>query len=93
MTPVREEPERSAKDTIKQLLENGWYVFGERTPGRKKLKQGDRICFYQTGTGIVAQAEVDGIPEHKQLPYVKEPERYPWAFKIKAPTTSLTSRL
>ncbi len=83
MTPVREEPERSARETIKQLLDNGWYVFGERTPGRKKLKSGDRICFYQTGTGVVAQAEVDSPPERKQLPYVKDPDRYPWAFKVK----------
>ncbi len=48
----------------------------------KALKPGDRICFYETGKGVVAEAEVASAPEHRHLPYVRTPEKYPWAFRV-----------
>jgi hypothetical protein len=68
LTPVSNDPEASAKETISMFLKAGWYVFGDRTPGRKALKPGDRICFYESGVGIVADAEVASIPEQKAPP-------------------------
>lgn len=62
MTPVRDEPDRSAKDTIDQLLGHGWYVFGGRTPGRKKLKPGDQICFYTRFGGGEWHPNSDTLP-------------------------------
>jgi hypothetical protein len=70
MAPVRDEPEMSAEATIRGLAEAGWYVFGESTPGRKRLKPGDRICFYESGVGVVAEAEVASRPE-RQPPAVR----------------------
>jgi hypothetical protein len=35
LTPVADDEHGSAKDTIKRLLDQGWYVFRTTTPGRK----------------------------------------------------------
>jgi len=85
LTPVRDEEDWTARDTIRLLLNAGWYVFGESTPGRKRLKPGDRICFYETGVGVVAEAVVASHPERRP-PAIKHafktPEKFPWSFKV-----------
>jgi len=82
MTPVADEEGWTAEDCIRELLGSGWYVFGERTPGRRLLKPGDRICFYRSAVGVVADAEVASEPERKIVPDVNA-ERFPWAFKVR----------
>jgi hypothetical protein len=83
MTPVSDDEDASADDTIRTILKEGWYVFGDRTPGRKRLGVGDRLCFYRSGGGVVAEATVASAPEHKALTIVRHPEKYPWAFRVK----------
>jgi len=58
------------------------YAFGERTPGRKHIKVGDWICFFATGVGVVGHARVASIPERKGHPKLRNPEKYPWVFKV-----------
>ncbi len=86
LTPVRDDQDRTARDIICDLLGSGWYVFGESTTGRKRLKPGDRICFYETGVGIVAEATVASHPERKP-PATKvaviNKERFPWSFRVR----------
>jgi hypothetical protein len=62
-------------------LDQNVYVFGDRTPGRKSLKAGDRISFYQTQAGVVVEATVASTPERKAVKFAKDPERFPWAFR------------
>jgi hypothetical protein len=83
MTPVADDEDGTAEDAIRTLLESGWYVFGEKAPNRKRLKAGDHICFYQSGLGVVAEAEVVNSPERKVIKHVRHPEKYPWAFEVK----------
>lgn len=83
LTPVRDRENATGEKVIRDLLDSGWYVFGDRTPGRKNLKPGDRICFYWSGVGVVADAEVANAPQRKKIGHVREPERFPWAFKVK----------
>ncbi len=83
LTPVANEAEASAEATIRSLLDQGCYVFGDRTPGRKRLKSGDQLCFYQTGLGVVAEATVASTPERKIIKFVRHPDRFPWAFRVK----------
>lgn len=85
LTPVADEKEATARDTIKGLLDSGWYVFGERTAGRRSLKPGDRVAFYESGVGVVADAEVVSIAERRSVPGVRHPERFPWAFRVGKP--------
>jgi hypothetical protein len=85
MTPVTDDEDGSAQEIIRTLLESGWYVLGDKAQGRKRLKSGDHICFYQSGLGVVAEAEVAASPERKAIPHVRHPDKYPWAFKVKAP--------
>jgi hypothetical protein len=83
MTPVSDDEDGTADETIQGILKDGWYVFGDRTPGRKRLSVGDRLCFYRSGGGVVAEATVASTPERKILKIVRHPEKYPWAFQVK----------
>jgi hypothetical protein len=85
LTAVASDEVESAQEVITKLLQAGWYVFGERTPGRKRLKPRDLLCFYETGVGVVAEAEVTSEPERRTLPNVRHAERFPWAFQAKNP--------
>lgn len=82
LTPVSDDDDSSAEETIRALLSHGDYVFGDRTPGRKQLKPGDRLAFYESGKGVVAEAEVASVPELRKVTYVRHAEKYPWAFKV-----------
>lgn len=85
ITPVSNEGGIPAKETIAALLNAGWYVFGEKTPGRKQLKLGDRICFYESGVGVVAEAEVASPPERKPpmaKGIAKNLDKFPWSFRL-----------
>jgi hypothetical protein len=83
MTSVKDEPGSRAKVKIRGLLDRGWYVFRSGTPGRTLLREGDRLCFYEAGVGVIAEATVASKPELRYVPFNPDPERYPWAFKIK----------
>lgn len=86
MTPVRGDEEQSAEKVIETLVsEEGIYAFGDRTPGRSNLRPGDWICFYASGIGVIAHTKVDSLPERKPHPKVRDPERYPWTFRLKDP--------
>jgi len=83
LTPVRGDQESSAEDVIKKLVgEHGIYAFGDKTPGRSGVKPGDWICFYASGSGVVAHAKISSKPERKPDPRVRNSERYPWTFKV-----------
>lgn len=82
LTPVSDEKESPAEQTIRSLLDQGWYVFGETTRGRKVIRAGDRICFYQSGVGVVASATVTSSVEKKPIRFVRNPDAYPWAFGV-----------
>jgi hypothetical protein len=85
MTPVKNEDGRTAEETIRTLLDSGWYVFGDGTAGRKRLKAGDRICFYEAGKGVVADAVVRSSAELGDVPGVKWPLKYRWRFRVSDP--------
>lgn len=85
LTPVSDEAETAAKDTIADLLNAGWYVFGDKTPGRKRLEPGDRICFFESGVGVVAEAEVASLPEREPPAakgIAKNLKAFPWSFRL-----------
>ncbi len=83
LTSIADKEEGTGEQALRELLEQGWYVFGERTPGLKDLKPGVRICFYWSGHGVVAEATVDSTPERRRIPRVHDPDKYPWAFRVK----------
>lgn len=90
ITPVRDEEEETASETIQKLVGKlQFYAFGERTPGRKSIKQGDKICFYETANGIVAHATVNSSPKKEYRKEIRNPESYPWIFSLKEPTLYL----
>ena len=83
ITPVKDDEYATAQETIINILDKRKiYAFGERTPGRKKIKSGDMICFYETGNGIIAHAEVRSKPIYEPNEAVKNPDLYPYTFKV-----------
>ncbi len=83
LTPVKGDEEQTAEDVLQTLLsQEGIYAFGEKTPGRKHLKPGDRMCFYAAGKGIVAHATVGSAPEKTPHPAVRHSDKYSWVFKV-----------
>lgn len=83
LTPIRSDAEETAEEGVRKLVaQEGIYAFGERTPGRKHLKPGDWICFYASGTGVVAHARVASKPKNEPHPKLRNPDLYPWTFKV-----------
>jgi hypothetical protein len=83
LTPVKGDKDQSAEDVLQTLLgQEGIYAFGERTPRRKELKAGDRMCFYAAGKGVVAHATVGSAPQKQRHPKVRHSDKYPWVFKV-----------
>jgi hypothetical protein len=83
LTPVKSDEEQTAEEVIQTLVgQEQIYAFGERTPGRRHLKPEDWICFYATGKGVVAHANVLTRPEKKPHRKVRHPEIYPWVFSL-----------
>ena len=83
LTSVRSNRDVAADRVVETLVgQERVYVFGEKTPGRRRIKPGDWICFYATGKGIVGHARVASTPEYRPHPKVPQPERYPWTFRL-----------
>lgn len=83
LTPVRSDESETAEQVIQSLVGNERiYAFGERTPGRRHMKPGDRICFYATTNGIVAHARIVSEPEKKPHPKVRKADQYPWVVQL-----------
>jgi len=62
----------TAEECVKLLVgQDRIYAWGERTPGRKRLKPGDLMCFYATGK--------DTIPDLSP-----PPQQYPFGIDISA---------
>lgn len=78
LTPARNRNSETATQAISRQLNAGSYSWGERTPGVRTLKPGDRISFYAAMTGVVAEAEVTSSAEHTR-------GAFPWRFSVKNP--------
>ena len=83
ITPVRDEAEATARETLESLLGHDVYVFGDRTTGRSKIKAGDGICFYSSGKGVVADALIASAAERRAVEFAKDPANWPWAFAVR----------
>ncbi len=82
VTPVKDEPGATVRETLESLLGQGVYVFGDRTAGRAQIQAGDRICFYSSGVGVVADAEITSAAERRGVHFAKDAAKFPWAFSV-----------
>lgn len=86
LTPVKDDDVQSADECVRSLVvENGIYAFGENTPGRKRIKAGDLICFYATGRGVIGHATVTSSPVKTRHNAVRHPDKYEWVFGVMNP--------
>lgn len=83
LTPVKDHEHETAGECVQKLVgKHGIYAFGERTPGRARIRPGDWICFYTTGNGVVAHAKVASAPERTRDQRLEHPDDYPYVFKV-----------
>lgn len=83
LTPVASDDEQTADEVIQTLVgDTGIYAFGQRTPGRSRLKAGDWMCFYASGKGVVAHAQVSSAPVKEPHCKVRHSDEYPWVFRL-----------
>lgn len=83
LTPVKGDKAESADERIQHLVgREHLYGFGEKTPGRKHVKPGDRIAFYAAGNGVVADARVTSRPQNAPHQAIRDAEKYPWTFRL-----------
>ncbi len=83
LTPVKDHERETGGECVQKLVgKHGIYAFGERTPGRTHIKPGDWICFYATGNGVVAHAEVASLPERTRDQRLEHPDDYPYVFHV-----------
>jgi len=86
ITPVKSDEYETGRDCIARLVGREMvYGWGERTPGRKRLKPGDWMCFYETANGVVAHARVTSRPERCQRPAMRHPDKYSYVFGLDSP--------
>jgi hypothetical protein len=84
LTPVQSWEDETAEECIQELVgEKHFYAFGQRTAGRKHMKPGDRIGFYATTKGVVADATISSHPQKTPRPDGLTSEEYPWVCSLK----------
>ena len=84
LSPVKSHDEETAEQCINRLVGKGnYYAFGVKTPGRKRMKSGDRIAFYATTTGVVAHATLSSAPKKTPRPDGTTVDEYPWVSLVK----------
>jgi hypothetical protein len=64
------------------IIKGKCWGYGDRTPGRGKIKPGDWACFYLSKIGVIAHAKVATFPSKVEHEMVKNPEKYPWIFQL-----------
>ncbi len=85
LTPVASTTDESAEEHLGWLVgEDKVYAYGDRTPGREKLKPGDWLCFYASGKskGVIGHARVTTKPVNRPYPKLSDPKKHPWIFKV-----------
>lgn len=82
LVPVGNLTTHSVEDTLRLLLDQGYYVFSERTKGLKGLQPTDQICFYKTEAGVVAEATASGLPENRVPDFVPDANRFRWSVRV-----------
>ena len=87
ITPVKDDNVQTAVECIKELVgEERIYAFSSSTPNRKRFKPGDKICFYATTKGVVADAVIVSKPDDRiKNQKVRNSEKYPWIVKLDKP--------
>ena len=82
LTPVSDDDEATAEETIRALLDHGEYVFGRPDPWKEEAEPGDKLAFYESGKGVVGSLRLRLFQNSGRVSYVRHAEKYPWAFNV-----------
>jgi EVE domain len=81
ITPVKVRENESAEHIIQTLVGNEKkYALGSKVLVKRKIKEGDWICFYSSMKGIVAHAQVTSNPT--ETPDQAIFNEYSWVFNL-----------
>jgi hypothetical protein len=83
VTPVNRDEYDDAVGRVRALVgERRLYVLGNRTHGRRHVRAGDWLCFYVSGTGVIAHAQVEADPQVSPDPNITRRGRFPWVVRL-----------
>jgi len=83
ISPVKDMDSESALECVQRLVgRHQIYALSSGSHARTSIQVGDWICFYASGTGVVAHAQVASAPEQEPRPEIRDPEGYPWTFPL-----------
>lgn len=84
ITSVSDKQDKSAREFLRELLEFGWYLLGDSTPGRKQMSVGDKICYHLKGEGVAAEATVASAPTKHVPPEIQSYSygKFSWSLRI-----------
>jgi hypothetical protein len=74
---------QSADEWIKILLNAGIYAITKHS-SLQEIKQGDRICFYVAGKGVVAHAQVKSPPVKTTHPLISPGDKYQYIIELES---------
>ncbi|WP_216086241.1 EVE domain-containing protein [Mahella australiensis] len=75
--------DQSADKWIEKLLDAKVYATSERSSLRR-IKQGDGVCFYAAGKGIIAHAQVKSPPAKGTHPLIGPSDKYPYIIELES---------
>ena len=80
---------QTAETLIATLVgEERMFALSNKGATKRAVKPGDWLCFYVSGTGVVAHARVTSVPERKAHLHV-DSRRYPWLVSLEESALSL----
>lgn len=83
IAPVANLPGQSSPETVMDLVgKHHIFAISETNFLRKKPRKGDRICFYASGVGVVADAELAAEPRRTFDARLPNPAKYCFAFSL-----------
>ena len=83
IAPVANLPGRRSPETVMDLVgKHRIFAISETNFLRKKPHKGDRICFYASGVGVVADAELAAEPRRTLDMRLPNPKKYCFAFTL-----------
>jgi hypothetical protein len=84
LAPVSDTASERALERVRRLVgEAQVWGFGPKLAARKYMRPGDRICFYATGTGVVASAVIAEAPRNSHDGRIGDPIRFPWVASLR----------
>jgi len=83
LTSIKDVEGSGSLSVLKELIhDRRIFVFGQRTPGRTRVAEGDWLCFYASQKGVVGSARISSPMFESAEPIVRGGNKYTWTVNL-----------